>query len=159
MAFLKISQNQSKIEQDYALQSSKLLLLFKGWLIQTAELLTWATVNIGTADNNCPPLMQPTVYNKAWLQLVDRNLRNVNMVPIFSAKCNTISSCCSIFFFFSPFNISSLLSYYRFRLTVQVKEIYKNLNFVSQRKRSRSTDHISQVAQAHYESPEQHYPT
>ena len=63
------------------------------------------------------------------------------------------------FFFFSPLNISSLLSYYRFRLTVQVKEIYKNLNFVGQRKRSRSTDHISQVAQAHYESPEQHYPT
>ena len=46
------------------------------------------------------------------------------------------------FFFFSPFNISSVLSYYRFRLTVQVEEIYNNLNFVSQRKRSRSTDHI-----------------
>ena len=63
------------------------------------------------------------------------------------------------FFFFSPLNISSLLSYYRFRLKVQVKEIYNILNFVSQRKRSRSTDHISQVAQAHYESPEQHYAT
>ena len=47
-----------------------------------------------------------------------------------------------LFFFFSPFNISSVLSYYRFRLTVQVEEIYNNLNFVSQRKRSRSTDHI-----------------
>ena len=47
------------------------------------------------------------------------------------------------FFFLSPFNISSLLSYYRFRLTVEVKEIYNNLSFVSQRKRSRSTDHIA----------------
>ena len=63
------------------------------------------------------------------------------------------------FFFLSPLNISSLLSYYRFRLKVQVKEIHNILNFMSQRKRSRSTDHISQVAQAHYESPEQHYPT
>ena len=35
--------------------------LIKGWLLQTAELLTWATVNIVTADNNYPPLMQPTV--------------------------------------------------------------------------------------------------
>ena len=61
MTFLKISQNHSQIEQDYALQSFTLLLLFKGWLIQTAELLTWATVNIGTADNNYPPLMQTTV--------------------------------------------------------------------------------------------------
>ena len=62
MTFLKISQNQSiKIEQDYALQSFTLLLLLKCWLIQTAELLTWATVNIVTANNNYPPLMQPTV--------------------------------------------------------------------------------------------------
>ena len=62
MTFLKISQNQSiKIEQDYALQSFTLLLLLKCWLIQTAELLTWVTVNIVTANNNYPPLMQPTV--------------------------------------------------------------------------------------------------
>ena len=61
MTFLKISQNQSKIEQDYALQSFTLLLLLKGWLTQTAELLTWATVNIVIADNSYPPLMQPTV--------------------------------------------------------------------------------------------------
>ena len=132
ITFLKISQNQFKIwEQDYALQSFTPLLLLKGWLTQTAELLTWATVNIVTADNHYPPLMQPT------------NLRNVNVFPIFSEQCNTISSCCSILFiylFFSPFNILTLLWYYRFRLTVQVKEIYNNLNFVSQRKRSRSTD-------------------
>ena len=52
MTFLKISQNQSiKIEQDYALQSFTLLLLLKCWLIQTAELLTWATVNIVTAQS------------------------------------------------------------------------------------------------------------
>ena len=58
MTFLKISQNQSKIEQDYALQSFTLSLLWlKGWLIQTVELLIWPTVNIVTANNNYPPLM------------------------------------------------------------------------------------------------------
>ena len=61
MTYSKISQNQSKIEQDYALQSFTQLQLLKGWLTQTAELLTWATVNIVTPDNNYPPLMQPTV--------------------------------------------------------------------------------------------------
>ena len=59
MTFLKISQNQSiKIEQDYALQSFTLLLLLKCWLIQTAELLTWATVNIVTATNNLITMQQ-----------------------------------------------------------------------------------------------------
>ena len=57
MTYLKISQNQSKIEQDYALQSFTQLQLLKGWLVQTAELLAWATVNIVTPDNNYPPLM------------------------------------------------------------------------------------------------------
>ena len=63
MTFLKISQNQSKIEQDYALQSfyTLSLLWLKGWLIQTVELLIWPTVNIVTANNNYAPLMQPTV--------------------------------------------------------------------------------------------------
>ena len=41
--------------------------LIKGWLLQTAELLTWATVNIVTADNNYPPLMQPTVQQSMTL--------------------------------------------------------------------------------------------
>ena len=62
MTFLRISQNQSWIEQDYALQSFTLSWLwFKGWLIQTVELLIWTTVSIVTADNNYSPLMQPTV--------------------------------------------------------------------------------------------------
>ena len=62
MTFLRISQNQSWIEQDYALQSFTLSWLWlKGWLIQTVELLIWTTVSIVTADNNYSPLMQPTV--------------------------------------------------------------------------------------------------
>ena len=62
MTFLRISQNQSWIEQDYALQSFTLSWLWlKGWLIQTVELLIWTTESIVTADNNYSPLMQPTV--------------------------------------------------------------------------------------------------
>ena len=47
-----------------------------------------------------------------------------------------------IYLFFRLLINVVFFSYHRFWLTVQVKEIYSNLNFVSQRKRSKSTDHL-----------------